>query len=1415
MGNNEELIKKVEEFEREQNTPGETEKKKKSKKKYILNISLVLIITAFSIFFTVKDDFGLIVTNLLNCDWRWLLVTFGMMIAAVLIRSLVLFCFARLYTRDYHYHQAIAVDHIGTFYNAVTPGASGGQVMQAYTYKKQGIQISSAVSMLAMYSIVFQIVLILYGLVSFIVKYKVIGAIGFIEGNIGDWSFQIPIWPLTIFGFMLNVGVILIVLLMGYWKGFHNFIMGPCISLGTKLHLIKNPDKSRENLRIQVENFKVEFRRMFSNIPFTILVFFLFFCYMTIRYSIPYFVGQVLHNESTCANFWDAIFLGNYHQMVTGLIPVPGGAGVSEYFFNQLFVSTNATPSTSFFYKTPDWSLVLSTAQEIYNTGTKTWAEALEEARAAAARTSSSALGKTALLIWRSITFIFPIMIAGFVTAFYRASPKKEAELNVPSRDTFVSLQNETFVQRSQELETLLETNRLSREAIMKKLRASSNKPKRAKKEKKVEKKQEYRVERKEHLNNRGKVKTVPLIITGVTLAAIIASYFLLGLNMTLIIFGGLLIAFLIGRAIDKAKTKKKKHKVLKIVFIIILIIAIICLIAGGLFIGYIVKNAPTFDPKLLDTKEATVLYDSDGNEFAKIGAQIREKITYDEMSESLVDAIVATEDSRFFQHNGFDLMRFIKASIGQIAGQSDAGGASTLTMQVSKNTFTSTESHGIEGIIRKFTDIYISIFQIEKNYTKEEIIEFYANNQLLGGVWGVQEASKYYFGKDCKDLNLAEASLIAGIFKSPIYYNPYNYPENATSRRATVLYLMERHGYITHEERVMANSIPVTSLLDPDNDTSGSEFQGYIDTVVEEIKDKVGVNAYQTPLLIYTNMKVNKQRHVNEIMNNDGYSFWHNDPLRQGATVVIDSSCGKIEAIGTGRHRSGKNSYNYATQTKRQQGSTAKPLYVYGPAIEYNGLSPANVVDDSPYTYSNGKKITNYDGAYLGVITIRYALSDSRNIPSLKTFQSVNNKKIVEAVTKMGLTPEVSNGYIHEAHAVGAYTGTSPLQLAGAYQVMSNGGSYYEPYSVNKLIFRETDEEYTFQSEKVDVFSSSTTYIIADILKSVSAYWLHMGLPNDSIAAKTGTTNISDDSMKKYGIRGTFFRDSWVIGFTPETTISIWLGYDEISQDHKLQDDAYNERLWFWNTVAKGCLNHTGRDFVRPEDVISVTVEKGTPGQPLKLPSEGTPDSEKITDLFRKGTEPTEVSRKFMAVGSPKSLNYEDEGSKLKLTWNAVGDPGYVNGTFGYYVYKDGTQLEFTTKLSYTYVGTNLEGTYTVRAGYKDTDECLSAPATITYSMYSLTVPDSVHINVGDSVPNKVLTGTNFVVFKVKKSNRTPDNISVSITDSNGATVSSIDTSKAGQYKIKYDVSYETYKGSATTTLYVDGNDDPDDQTE
>lgn len=447
MANADELQKQVEQYEQDKKTG-----KKKSKKsliKYILNISFVLIVTALSIVLTTWGKVGVIWNNLVKADVYWLLAIVGVMAGTILIRSFILFCFARLYTRRYHFHQALAVDQIGVFYNAVTPGASGGQIMQAYTYKKQGLHISSAVSALAMYSIVFQMVLIIYGLLAFIMKFNLIMTIPPLTLTFDTVKIEIPPLLLTILGFILNLSVIMMVLLMAYWHGFHNFIMGPVIAFLHKIKLVKDKDKTRENLRIQVENFKIEFRRLWTNIPFFILVAVCFALYMTLKFSIPYFCGLALGSEHTGINyFWDSVFLGNYHQMITGLIPLPGSAGVSEYFFTKLFYN-EAIPEEGFFY-----------------ISTLTPGEKVPYSSATYSMTVS------ALLLWRSITFIIPIVAAGFTTAFYRASPKEEISEreDLPNRHTFVALQNETYIMRKEEVDALVQTTSLSRKAILAKL---------------------------------------------------------------------------------------------------------------------------------------------------------------------------------------------------------------------------------------------------------------------------------------------------------------------------------------------------------------------------------------------------------------------------------------------------------------------------------------------------------------------------------------------------------------------------------------------------------------------------------------------------------------------------------------------------------------------------------------------------------------------------------------------------------------------------------------------------------------------------------------------------------------------------------------------------------------------------------
>ena len=523
---NEEVVEKPVESEQPQQ-----KKKGQSTWKYVLNIVLVLTISGLAVFLAVRNNFDLIVHHIVTADYRFILIILGLMCGFVLVRAFMLFCFARLFTRDYKYHQGIAVEFIGTFYAAVTPGGQGGEVMQAYTYKKQGIPISSAVSALAMNSIIHQILLIIFGAVSFIVKYDFIMKLPmarlftFQDGTV----IALPMWLLTILGFGLNVGYIAMILAMAYWRGFHNFIMGPIITFLNKIKIVKNPDKSRENLRTQIENFKIEIRRLFSNIPFTLLISFCFIISMSIKFCIPYFVGLAMGNQSTCASFWDTIFLSNYHQMATGLIPIPGSAGVSEFVFNSLFSTSPATPSTSFFYlqataeqqieaynyivshatsgnlglrsffshvvSSVDYASaaeIESAAVNLATNGTSFDAapEAFKEVcRFYADTQASSSMASAALVLWRVATFIVPLIVAGFVTAFYRASPRKDIEQTdrMAGRHTLVDLQRETYSDRMGMLDTMLETSRLTRESIAKRLKSLAKADRRKKKKKEEE----------------------------------------------------------------------------------------------------------------------------------------------------------------------------------------------------------------------------------------------------------------------------------------------------------------------------------------------------------------------------------------------------------------------------------------------------------------------------------------------------------------------------------------------------------------------------------------------------------------------------------------------------------------------------------------------------------------------------------------------------------------------------------------------------------------------------------------------------------------------------------------------------------------------------------------------------------------
>jgi membrane peptidoglycan carboxypeptidase len=385
---------------------------------------------------------------------------------------------------------------------------------------------------------------------------------------------------------------------------------------------------------------------------------------------------------------------------------------------------------------------------------------------------------------------------------------------------------------------------------------------------------------------------------------------------------------------------------------------------------------------------------------------------------------------------------------------------------------------------------------------------------------------------------------------------------------------------------------------------------------------------------------------------------------------------------------------------------------------------------------------------------------------------------------------------------------------MAGAYQVFSNGGYYYEPYSVNKIVFRNDNKTIEYSSPKVKVISDSTAYMITDVLKGVlnlnsTARRVKSDLPRDHIAAKTGTTNVDSQTIKARHLSSSTVRDFWIMGYTHNVVVGIWLGYDKLNNKHYLHFNYdSNRRFQLLNQVGRVVFKHDGIDFKKPSSVISVTVEKGS--NPPKLPSPNTPSDQLITELFKKGTEPTEMSTKYLSVGTPTNLSVADAGSYATFSWSPVADPGYVeNGVFGYYVYFNGEKLYFTQNTSYTFSNmSSYYGTYGVRAGYKDTNDSIGELVTYTYreKVYKLTAePASRTYYIGDEISHTLYDGSIVKVYTDNVDITSYAKIaSIRITDKNGNPVTSVSSGSVNTYRVTYTVTHGTYTGTVSNTIIV-----------
>ena len=748
----------------------------------------------------------------------------------------------------------------------------------------------------------------------------------------------------------------------------------------------------------------------------------------------------------------------------------------------------------------------------------------------------------------------------------------------------------------------------------------------------------------------------------------------------------------------SKAKDPNKKHNVKSIVLSGLLICGIAVISIVLVFALYIIISSPDFDRDKLYAKESSVLYYKDGTtELARLGAEDRVLVTYDELPQVLVDAIVATEDSRFFQHKGMDVARFLKASFGQLLGNSSAGGASTITMQLVKQVYTEDTSKGLAGIIRKFTDIYMAVFKVESNYTKEEILEFYVNTMWFSGsssvntagIYGVELASQYYFGKSVSDLTLAEASIMAGMFQNPYRLNPYTNPEGVRNRQEIVLKLMVQHGYITEEEKDAVLEIPIESLVIERESSNGSN-QAVIDYIVNEVTEKTGMDPRNVPMEIVTTIDLEVQNVINQLETGELYEF-PNDTIQEGIAITSTTD-GSIVALSGGRNYTARG-LNRADE-RRQPGSTAKPIFDYGPYIEYLNGAPSSLFLDEETTYSNGTSIKNSDGKYMGLITMRTALIESRNIPALKAFQAVyaeNPDYISDFAHGLGID---YGSTLYESMSIGGFEGISPIEMSAAYATFGRGGYYIEPYSFTKATIVESGEVYEYKYEKERVMSEETAYLITDILVSAAENGVGgVSVSGTTIAAKSGTSNVDRDAAEAAGIPTSATRDAWNVTYSPEYAIALWVGYDRTTAENYLTVSVGNRvRAGVMKAVGSRVYSENQK-FTVPSGIVTVEIEKET--FPTQLASEYTPDNLRSTEVFKEGTEPTDTSTRFSKLEAPTNGDYSYDGTTLKLSWSAIKTPDAINTDYlqNYFntYYDNHASKYYEQRLSYnnSYIGT------------------------------------------------------------------------------------------------------------------------------
>ncbi|MBR3227819.1 MAG: transglycosylase domain-containing protein [Erysipelotrichaceae bacterium] len=712
-----------------------------------------------------------------------------------------------------------------------------------------------------------------------------------------------------------------------------------------------------------------------------------------------------------------------------------------------------------------------------------------------------------------------------------------------------------------------------------------------------------------------------------------------------------------------KAKTEKekierpatsRKVKIWAIVVSVIAVIGIIGVIGAAIFGFTLIKDKPEFDAAKLASEDSTIIYDANGNEIVELGLYLRENIDYESMPNCLIDAFMSIEDSRYFQHFGFDIPRFTKAIIENLKSGDFGQGGSTITMQLVKNSYfqidaggesTMAAASGMSGVKRKAQEI---ILAIECNFalSKEETIALYINKINFGNnIRGVQKAAEYYFGKDADQLNLVESCFLAGIINSPNNYNPYNelyknnpsyiylnpditYLENAQERTAEVLDLMVHHGYLTKEEAALAKTVKIENILagaDKKFKSYSEYYQDYIDAVIDEAEKVTGKDPYSTSMKIYTNMDPYMQKLVWDIENEKTDLYYTRD-LEQSAIVVLNNQTGELVALGGGRNQEKEvRQFNRATSAYLQPGSSIKPVLEYVLAFDRLGWSTAHTITDKPYyLYDGNILVANAGGqGYTGDMLITEAIARSLNTPAVQTFDAVikeiGEDGVKDYLRSIGITANLDTMDLQ--WAIGGNTCiVTPVQLAGAHSVFMNNGRYVTPHTIRSIEFAD-DSKYEADTQGKQVVSPAAAYMAAvceEYNVSGPFFNLMQILQRDyPVYAKTGTTDWSTSGLA-YGIPTGAPKDMWMVAQTSNYTVTVWLGFDraEPGAFFTSAEDMANLK----GRICRLLLNELDTHFdygphavERPDDVTDVTIVKGA--YPYCYPNGGY---ETVTGLIR-----------------------------------------------------------------------------------------------------------------------------------------------------------------------------------------------------